>query len=283
MARAFHFIAGLPRSGSTLLAAILRQNPRLYAHMSSPLAPIFNNLQGSMGPRSEFYPIISDERRVAVLRGVFENYYSDLSPDRVVFDTNRMWTGKLSSLTLLHPNARVLCCVRPLPQIINSFEKSARKSPYHVSRVFNCNPSANIYTRVDLINAPQGALGLPYGALKEAFFGPYADRLLIIPYDVLIRHPYQVINAIYAEIGEDHFEHDFTSFEMQVDEFDRHIGLPGLHRVSGPIRDEDQALLLPPDIIHRFQHSQFWADPKNNPRGVQVLSFDSHDKVDVAI
>ena len=34
--RKMHFISGLPRSGSTLLSAILRQNPRFYAAMSSP-------------------------------------------------------------------------------------------------------------------------------------------------------------------------------------------------------------------------------------------------------
>jgi len=36
-----YFIAGLPRSGSTLLSAILRQNPRFHAAMSSPIAPLF--------------------------------------------------------------------------------------------------------------------------------------------------------------------------------------------------------------------------------------------------
>jgi hypothetical protein len=35
---AFHFISGLPRAGSTLTAAILRQNPRFHAGMSSPVA-----------------------------------------------------------------------------------------------------------------------------------------------------------------------------------------------------------------------------------------------------
>ncbi|HEX8778946.1 MAG TPA: sulfotransferase, partial [Rhodanobacter sp.] len=38
--RKFHFISGLPRSGSTLLAAILKQNPRFRAGMTSPLADI---------------------------------------------------------------------------------------------------------------------------------------------------------------------------------------------------------------------------------------------------
>ncbi|WP_445305906.1 sulfotransferase [Microcoleus sp. T3_A4] len=32
-----YFISGLPRSGSTLLAALLRQNPRFYSAMTSPI------------------------------------------------------------------------------------------------------------------------------------------------------------------------------------------------------------------------------------------------------
>ncbi|MGA8585530.1 MAG: sulfotransferase [Roseiarcus sp.] len=36
MQNRLHFISGLPRSGSTLLAALLRQNPRISAGMSSP-------------------------------------------------------------------------------------------------------------------------------------------------------------------------------------------------------------------------------------------------------
>ena len=49
---AIHFISGLPRSGSTLLAALLRQNPRFQAGMSGPLAGLFGAL------------LRSEERRV---------------------------------------------------------------------------------------------------------------------------------------------------------------------------------------------------------------------------
>ncbi len=38
----YHFITGLPRSGSTLLAAILRQNPRFHAGMTSPVGALVN-------------------------------------------------------------------------------------------------------------------------------------------------------------------------------------------------------------------------------------------------
>ena len=37
MSQQFHFIAGLPRSGSTLFSALLRQNPDFHADISSPV------------------------------------------------------------------------------------------------------------------------------------------------------------------------------------------------------------------------------------------------------
>ena len=46
-----HFISGLPRSGSTLLAALLRQNPRFQVGMSGPLAGLFGALLGQMSVR----------------------------------------------------------------------------------------------------------------------------------------------------------------------------------------------------------------------------------------
>ena len=36
----YYFISGLPRSGSTLLSAILRQNPDFYADIASPVEAV---------------------------------------------------------------------------------------------------------------------------------------------------------------------------------------------------------------------------------------------------
>ena len=35
--KSYHFISGLPRSGSTLLSGILKQNPEFYADIASPV------------------------------------------------------------------------------------------------------------------------------------------------------------------------------------------------------------------------------------------------------
>ena len=39
----YYFISGLPRSGSTLLSAILKQNSEFYADIGSPLLRIVEN------------------------------------------------------------------------------------------------------------------------------------------------------------------------------------------------------------------------------------------------
>src|ERR1700721_2937044 len=118
----FHFISGLPRSGSTLLSAILRQNPRFVAGVSSPVAMLCGNLLHSMSGATEFGSFFTDNRRRAIIHSIFDAYYADAPSDRVIFDTNRTWTTRLPLLTELYPQARIICCVRDVAWIIDSIE-----------------------------------------------------------------------------------------------------------------------------------------------------------------
>jgi sulfotransferase len=51
-----HFISGLPRSGSTLLSALLSQNPRFLANMSGTLSGLEGSLLESMSGKNIFQP-----------------------------------------------------------------------------------------------------------------------------------------------------------------------------------------------------------------------------------
>ncbi|MBS0268470.1 MAG: sulfotransferase [Proteobacteria bacterium] len=119
MAGTVHFISGLPRSGSTLLAAILRQNPRFHAAMTSPVALLFAALQHKMSGATEFSLFFDDERRAAILKNVFKAYYERLPPDGVIFDTNRTWAARASLLAGLYPDCRIICCVRDVGWIMD--------------------------------------------------------------------------------------------------------------------------------------------------------------------
>src|ERR1700747_3914508 len=87
----FHFISGLPRAGSTLLAAILNQNPRFRAGMTSPLADIMGVVMAEASSKNDFSFDVSDEQRVAMLRGLPENFYAAAADSQVVFATSRLW------------------------------------------------------------------------------------------------------------------------------------------------------------------------------------------------
>src|SRR3954466_4561993 len=90
-ARKFHFISGMPRSGTTLLAAILNQNPRFRAGMTSPLADIMGVVLAESSSKNDFSFGVSEEQRAALLRGLVENFYSDSGAANTIFDTSRLW------------------------------------------------------------------------------------------------------------------------------------------------------------------------------------------------
>ena len=66
--RKFHFISGMPRSGTTLLAAILNQNPRFRAGMTSPLADIMGVVMAETSSKNDFSFDVSDEHILCTLR-----------------------------------------------------------------------------------------------------------------------------------------------------------------------------------------------------------------------
>ena len=71
MAR-YHFISGLPRSGSTLLAGILRQNPRFRAGMSSPVSGLVHGVLAQVSAGSEFGAVVDRPLRQRLLKGLFD-------------------------------------------------------------------------------------------------------------------------------------------------------------------------------------------------------------------
>jgi sulfotransferase len=271
MDRRFHFISGLPRSGSTLLAAILGQNPRFHAGMTSPIGGVFNTLLSELSERNEYAAFISDEQRRRMLRGLFDNYYGPEYPAEVVFDTNRAWSSKMRHLHALFPQGKVIACVRHVSWIIDSIERVIRQNAFQPSSIFNYQPGGTVYSRAEGVANGEGMVGFAYNALKEAFYGEHAAHLMLLRYETLVADPARAMGAVYDFIGEPRYAHDFDNITFQADEFDRRAGTPGLHTVHRKVAPRERATLLPPDVFRRFENDAFWLDPALNPRGVRVV------------
>ncbi|CAE6871692.1 hypothetical protein R69746_08476 [Paraburkholderia aspalathi] len=266
-----HVISGLPRSGSTLLCALLRQNPRFTASMTSPVAMLCGALHHKMCD-SEFSVFFDDAKRASMLRGVFDNYYASSGPEQVVFDTNRTWTARLPLLSELYPRSRVICCVRDVAWIIDSMELMLAKNPLQLSRIFKFQPGASVYARADtLMNPDSGLIGLAWSNLREAWFSNLARRLIVVPYEHLAREPDRTAKRLYEALGQPAFVHDFDNVIYDEPDYDALLGMPGLHTVKQKVAYRDRAPGIPPDLFARVSSANFWRKPELNPRGVTII------------
>ncbi len=268
-----HFISGMPRSGSTLLSAILRQNPRFHAGMSSPAGGLMSAVQTALGPRAEFADQVSPAQRRAVLRAAFTAFYAPVADGKLVFDTNRRWCARMPLVAELFPESKVIVCVRDLIWVMDSLERINRRDGLVRSKMFGPKEEATVYTRCDALMSPNGVVGTPWHAVHEAFYGEHASKLILVDYESLTTDPGGTIARIYAYIGEEPFDHDFDAVSYAGgDGFDAGMGLPGLHEVRAKVEHVERETILPPELHNRYVGRCFWRGPDAKQRNVNVVS-----------
>ena len=262
MIKTFQFISGLPRSGSTLLAGILRQNPRFHAAMSSPVASLMQSCLEQTGASSEFYSFFDTARRKAICRALFDAYYYDKKQHEVVFDTNRHWTARLHQLVELFGDFKMICCVRNPAWIMDSFERIYRKNPFDYSRMFSPGSRQTVYTRCETMMNASGTVGSAWTALKEAYYGEFSGKLLLIEYDLLTQYPQRTLQLVYRFLDEPAFEHDFDNVEYEEGEFDQALGVKDLHTIRRKVEFKPRRSVLPPELFQKYGEMDFWKDTK---------------------
>lgn len=274
IARKFHFITGLPRSGSTLLSAILRQNPRFHAGMTSPVGGLFGALVDQISAGSEFSSVVTREQRRRLMEGLFDNYYADKPASTVIFDTNRAWASRMPAIADLYPQAKVIACVRNVAWVMDSIERLYRANPYENTRLFNDGVERNtVYSRVDTLGQRNRLVGFAWSALKEAFYSEQASSLLVIDYELLAQAPQKILPLVYQFLDEPWYDgHDFNRLEYDAPEFDNALGLSGLHKVRPKVSLESRISVLPPDLFQQYQNMSFWQDVANSRANVITVT-----------
>lgn len=195
----YHFISGLPRSGSTLLAANLRQNPRFHAGMSSPVGGFVTAILAQVSANSEFGTQVDNQQRKNLLTGLFDSYYKTQPDKDTIFDTNRMWCAKLPTLMDLFPCAKVIACVRNVAWVMDSIERQYRSNPYENTKLFGGNIGrSTVYQRLEGLAQHDQLVGHAWAALREAFYGEHAKSLLVIDYELLAQALQKVIQLLFA-------------------------------------------------------------------------------------
>lgn len=252
----YHFISGLPRSGTTLLSAILNQNPRFNASISGPLARFTRAVIQESSAQGGYRHQCDEAKRKKIIHGMFDNYYD--GANEVCFDTNRGWSLLTPLVKELYPTSKMILCVRSIPWVLDSFESLVRKNPLSVTTMFSTEEGQNVYTRCNALMRSDRPVGFAFEGIKQAITSAERNSIFILEYDRLAKRPEQTIDAIYDFIGEPHFKHDFDNVETSYDEFDADVNLKGLHTTRRKVEFIERPSILPPDIIQQFSNYEVW-------------------------
>jgi len=228
--------------------------------MASPLGPLYGIVASNLSAQNEVYSLISEDARRNVLRGLFASYYDNINRE-VVFDSGRYWTSQMAAIAQLFPDAKVICCVRPVAEIIDSIERLLERNALETSALFGFKADGNLVTRAEYTKSPKGIVGNALNNLKEAYYGRFSDRLLLVRYDSLTAKPLETLERIYQFIEEPIFAHDPENFEFDAELVDLRLGAKGLHTVRGPVFYREATPHLPPDLIKACNSMDFWASP----------------------
>jgi len=256
----FFFISGLPRSGSTLLSAILRQNPEFYADISSPLKFLMDSTINVMTV-SESNNLIDEDKRRHILKSIFDAFYDDVKPN-TVFDTHRGWTAQTSLLKDLYPQTKIICCVRDLPWILDSFERIYAKNSLYTLTSIDEDARHTVSTRChSLMDVHKhGLIIKPYLFLEEGLLlNP--DMIMLVEYESLCKNPESVMREIYGFINKPYFNHDFKNVDYENEVFDKAVNLKRLHTVRKEITWQERPSILPKSILEKYSGKEFWRTP----------------------
>ncbi len=266
MNQAIHFISGLPRSGSTLLANLLAQNPRFHATATSGILEILFMVRNGWDKIVEFRAATdraeAEADKLRVLRGILRSYHDERGRP-VVLDKSRSWLAHLElAEVLLGRPAKVLVPVRDLRDVLASFERLWRGSAATGQVAQEANHYMDFQTvegRCDVWMRRDQPVGLALGRIRDALHRGFADRIHFVRFEDLTRSPGPTLRAAYDFLGEAPFAHDFDRVDQVTAEDDRVFGFADLHTIRarvGPVPPQWPQYLG--EVGHRFAFPVPW-------------------------
>jgi len=260
----FYFMSGLPRSGSTLLTALLNQNPNIHASTNSPLLDTIHYTEEYLLKNSEQYKANpKPECAHKILSSIPYNYYFN-TPENIILDKSRGWVNQIDHIKdYITKEPKIICPVRDIHDIISSFlyliQKSSTTSFIDKGLIERNIPITND-NRADYLMSSEGSIGLSYHALSEAYRKGNDKYLLLVDYDDLVKNPQQELNKIYDFLEIPKFTHNFNSVRTKEDEDDSVYQLENMHTVRDKVEKihRDNTKFLSKYILNKYKNMEFW-------------------------
>jgi sulfotransferase len=268
MSKTYHFLSGLPRSGNTLLSAILNQNPDIYSSPLSPLSTLMWDYANSCSGTEYISRNKENEiRATKLISSVFDTFYKNVDKP-VIIDREKSW-GTPGNLNLIKeyitPNPKIIFTVRDILQIMSSFIKMDAEYIKTGSRDYNSY--INTYrskkdVESEYLMRTGGDIDKALLSLSSAFFTENKGIFHIVEYDDLILKPEETMSGIYSFLDMPDYSHDFKNIKKVEVDNDKVLGLPSnLHDVRKSISKSSNSIDILSDYIkHKYSNMEFWRD-----------------------
>jgi len=269
-----YFLAGLPRSGSTLLANILLQHPHLHVTPTSGILDMLVQVRNHWDRNDAIQAMdrkTSEQVKTQVLHAMAQAYFAHVDKP-VCIDKNRYWAEFLEMAAVLvggREKVKVLVSVRDMCDVLASFESLYRKTaaismpPLEGQNGLKCKTALG---RLELFIDDAQPVGRAYNAIRDAVTRGWLPNMHFVEYNQLTREPARTLAGIYRFLGEEPCEHDFDNVEQGTVEDDFVYGFKDLHVIRQQVQPQephwpkvfDDAVFQSPACRNIEQVAEFW-------------------------
>ena len=252
------FLVALPRSGNTLFASIMNQNPAIAATANSITLEIMKDL--FLLKNTDVFLNYPDHKSLDnVLDSVYDNYYKDW-PQRIIIDRGPVTTPGNLELMQKHFKKPFKCIIllRDLMDVLASYMKWYTENPNSFVNRYNLK---NDEEKLSMIMNDKGAVVKDLLAIKNSY--NYSGMCHYVKYDDLVTQPEQEFRKIYQFIGEPYFNHKFNNLDQITVNglsYDDNVVGSNMHKLfDGPVRKVYNPYIkkIPERIKNKYEHIKF--------------------------
>lgn len=268
--KTYYFMAGLPRSGSTLLSSILNQNPRFYSGPSSPVLATMYTVENHLLNDELFHGYPKPEQANLIISSIISQFYSDVEKP-VVIDKNRAWTARVPYIEgYINQKAKIICPVRDIEEILTSMIMMIRRNPYKEGnprvnfideQLIKLNIPLSDDNRCEYIAGPNGILGQSLNSIVQGMDEGFGDRFHFVEYQSLVNNPVKTLEKLYEFLEEEPYDHTFDNLQNVNRENDMNTyGLDDMHEVRSVLRSTapDPTEILSSYVLDKCKGMDIW-------------------------
>lgn len=262
-------MAGLPRSGSTLLKSIINQNPEIHTEPVSPVLELtyYNNQYFKDSEQYLGYP--KPKSAYKIISSYIENYYFDRE-EPVIIDHCRAWSNNIERIkTYITPNPKIICPVRDIAEILTSFITLVHRNDDQVSfidqHLIEKGVTVDDDNRCQYLMSDDGIVEQALWAQSQAFIKNDTRHLLMVEYDDLVNNPDETMRKIYEFLEMDYYNHNFKNVENNHRENDDQWYLKDMHYVRKEVKKTSKKPedVLSPYILNKYNKLEYWKYPES--------------------